>query len=223
MNEELMRIFQRNTRFPDMVRGDMRACIAAVRLGEQRMQDLAERFPRAAIADAFVQLADRSELAARKRLAETFPTGTYRFADAVDHDGHGNGPFWMRMELRVEPGKAVLDFSASDDQAPGPINYLVNPAVPRAMMSMYLLGGDRTLLLNWGSGRAIDEIILREGSLLQPKWPAPLGQRGLTMMRLLSSTMGLVNAAGGESMAANCAYVIYIARRPEYARTARPS
>ena len=32
------------------------------------------------------------------------------------------------------------------------------------------------------------------------------------MMRLLSSTMGLVNAAGGESMAANCAYVIYFAR-----------
>ena len=213
VQEELMRIFQRNTRFPEIVRGDMRACIAAVRLGEKRMQELAERFPRAVIADAFVQLADRSEQAARQRLAETFPPGTYSFADALDHDGHGNGPFWIRMELQVsENGRTVLDFSASDDQAPGPINYLVNPAVPRAMMGMYLLGGDRTLLLNWGSGKAIDEIVLRQGSLLQPKWPAPLGQRGLTMMRLLSSTMGLVNAAGGESMAANCAYVIYFAR-----------
>lgn len=212
MREEFLRIFLRNSRFPEMLRGDIRACVAAVRLGEKRLVELADRFPKATIADAFVQLGDRSEHAARKRLKETFPPGRYRFADALDHDGQGNGPYWMRMELRVEDGRTTLDFSDSDDQAPGPINYLVNPAVPRAMMSMYLLGQDPTLLLNWGAGRAIDEVILREGSMLQPKWPAPLGQRGLTMMRLLSSTMGLVNAAGGESTAANCAYVIYFAR-----------
>jgi N-methylhydantoinase B len=116
------------------------------------------------------------------------------------------------MELTVDDNGVVLDFSDSDDQAPGPINYLVNPAVPRAMLGMYLIASDPTLLLNAGAGRAIDEVVLREGSVLQPKWPAPLGQRGLTMMRLLSSTMGLVNAAGGESTAANCAYVIYFAR-----------
>lgn len=212
INEDLLRIFLRNSRFPDMLRGDIRACVAAVRLGERRLQELTNRFAREVIADAFVQLGDRSEQAARKRLKETFPPGRYRFADALDHDGHGNGPYWMRMELRVEDDRTTLDFSDSDDQAPGPINYLVNPAVPRAMMGMYLLAGDPTLLLNWGAGRAIDEIVLREGSLLQPKWPAPLGQRGLTMMRLLSSCMGLVNAAGGESTAANCAYVIYFAR-----------
>ncbi len=95
VNEELMRIFQRNTRFPEMLRGDMRACIA----------------------DAFVQLADRSEQHARKRLAETFPPGKYQFADALDHDGQGNGPYWLRMGLDVTPEKVTLDFSASDDQA----------------------------------------------------------------------------------------------------------
>lgn len=212
MDEALLRIFLRNTRFPEMLRGDLRACTAAVRLGERRLLELADRFSAATVADAFRQLADRSEAAARQRLAETFPPGRYRFADALDHDGQGNGPYWLRMELRVEDGKTTLDLTGSDDQAPGPINYLLNPAVPRAMMSMYLLGQDPTLLLNMGAGRAIDEVVLREGSLLQPKWPAPLGQRGLTMMRLLSSTMGLVNAAGGESTAANCAYVIYFAR-----------
>ena len=212
INEDLLRVFERNSRFPEMLRGDSRACIAAVGLGERRLLELTERFRPEVIADAFVQLGDRSEQAARKRLKETFPPGRYRFADAIDHDGQGNGPYWLRMELTVEDNKTTLDFSDSDDQAAGPINYLVNPAVPRAMMGMYLLGGDPTLLLNWGAGRAIDEIVLREGSLLQPKWPAPLGQRGLTMMRLLSSCMGLVNAAGGESTAANCAYVIYFAR-----------
>ena len=108
------------------------------------------------------------EQAARKKLAETFPPGTYRFAAALDHDGQGNGPYWLRMALTIaDDGKSTLDFSDSDDQAPGPINYLVNPAVPRAMMSMYLLGGDPPLLLNSGSGKAIDEIVTRLRMLIQ--------------------------------------------------------
>jgi N-methylhydantoinase B len=33
-NDELLRVFVRNSRFPDMVQGDTRASIAAIRLGE---------------------------------------------------------------------------------------------------------------------------------------------------------------------------------------------
>src|SRR5688572_7806395 len=44
INEELLRVFLRNSRFPDAVGGDMRALIAAVRLGERRLDDLVERF-----------------------------------------------------------------------------------------------------------------------------------------------------------------------------------
>lgn len=211
LNEELLRIFYRNSRFPDISQGDTRACFAAVRLGERRIVELAERFGAAVVTDAFRQLSERSQQAATERLRATFAPGRYRFTDALDHDGQGNGPYRLAMELTVDDNGVVLDFSDSDDQAPGPINYLVNPAVPRAMIAMYLLAGDPTLLLNAGAGRAIDRVVLREGSVLQPRWPAPLGQRGLTMMRLLSASMGLVNAAGGEATAANCAYVIYFA------------
>ena len=212
LNEDLLRVFYRNSRFPDMLQGDTRACFAAVRLGERRLIELADRFRADVVTDAFRQLSERSERAAKERLRETFAPGHYRFTDALDHDGQGNGPYRLSLELTVDEREVILDFSASDDQAPGPINYLVNPAVPRAMLAMYLLAGDPTLLLNSGAGKAIDKVYLREGSVLQPVWPAPLGQRGLTMMRLLSSCMGLVNAAGGESTAANCAYVIYFAR-----------
>lgn len=212
VNDELLRVFYRNSRFPDMLQGDTRACFAAVRLGERRLIELAERFGQAVVVEAFRQLSERSQRAASIRLRETFAPGRYRFADALDHDGQGNGPYRLSLELRVDDQEVVLDLSESDDQAPGPINYLVNPAVPRAMLAMYLLAGDPTLLLNAGAGKAIDRVILRDGSILQPRWPAPLGQRGLTMMRLLSSCMGLVNAAGGQSTAANCAYVIYFAR-----------
>ena len=212
VNEDLLRLFFRNSRFPDLIKGDTRACLAALRLGERRLVELAGRFGMEVVADAFRQLGVRSERAAKARLRAIIPHGQYRFSDEIETDGQGNGPFRIAMELRVGDNGVVLDFSGSDDQAPGPINYLLNPAVPRAMLGMYLLAGDRTLPLNSGAGRAVDDVILRQGSLLQPDWPAPLGQRGLTMMRLLSATMGLINAAGGSSTAANCPYVIYFAR-----------
>ena len=53
---------------------------------------------------------------------------------------------------------------------------------------------------------------LREGSLLWPRFPAPLGLRGMTMMRFLAVLNGLVNVAGGSAPAANSAYVVIMLR-----------
>src|SRR6185295_18739881 len=53
LNEEAMRIFVRNSRFPKMVTGDVRAAVAAVRLGERRLVELFERFGRARTLAAF--------------------------------------------------------------------------------------------------------------------------------------------------------------------------
>ena len=54
---------------------------------------------------------------------------------------------------------------------------------------------------------------MRPGSILQPKWPAPLGMRGVTMMRNMATCLGLLNVAtGGQAMAAHSAYVIWYLR-----------
>ncbi len=50
------------------------------------------------------------------------------------------------------------------------------------------------------------------GSLLQPRFPAPLGMRGLTMMRVLAALNGLINVAGKGAPAAHSAYVIIMMR-----------
>ena len=47
MVEELLRLFYRNSRFPEMVKGDTRASMAAIRLGERRLAELFGRFGRA--------------------------------------------------------------------------------------------------------------------------------------------------------------------------------
>ena len=133
-------------------------------------------------------------------------------------DGHGNGPFHLRLALTRERGanggddRFIFDATATDDQSPGPVNLLINPDVPGMALSMFYLGGDPAQVCNAGGPQALDEVRLREGSLLWPRWPAPLGMRGLTLMRLLAAINGLINVAGGKAPAAHSAYVISFMR-----------
>src|SRR5690349_13892165 len=122
--EELLRLFYRNSRFPEMVKGDTRASIAAIRLGERRLEELFQRFGRAATLAAFHTLIDDTERELRGKLRAILPEGEHRFTDRVDSDGHGNGPIKLRYRLKVSPERITFDASESDDQVPGPVNFL---------------------------------------------------------------------------------------------------
>lgn len=216
-NEATLAIFHRNSRFPEQSNGDMRALMASVELGAKRVGEILDRFGADVVGDAFSQLLARTQRLVRAKLAETFDYGTHRFTDAIDADGHGHGPFKMRFALTREKGldgrdRFIFDATESDDQAPGPVNYLMNRGVPGMALGLFYLGGDPAQVCNAGGPNAIDDVRLREGSFLLPKWPAPLGMRGLTTMRTISAIGGLVNAAGGKAPAANSAYVISIMR-----------
>ncbi|WP_159593353.1 hydantoinase B/oxoprolinase family protein [Chelativorans xinjiangense] len=217
VNEAALAIFHRNSRFPDQSNGDMRALMASVELGVRRVGEILDRFGPEVVADAFAQLLARTRRLVRTKLAETFDYGTHCFTDAIDGDGHGNGPFKIRFALtREKDGEGedrfIFDASETDDQAPGPVNYLMNRGVPGMALGLYYLGGDPAQVCNAGGPNAIDEVRLREGSLLLPRFPAPLGMRGLTTMRVISAIGGLVNVAKGGAPAANSAYVIGIMR-----------
>ncbi len=212
-NEATLDIFYRNSRYPDTCRGDTRALMASVDLGVRRLVEIIERFGADILADALAQLLARTETLVRRRLHETFPVGTHRFTDAIDSDGHGNGPFKIRFALtRTPDDRFIFDATETDDQAPGPVNFLMNRDVPGMALGLSFLGADPTQVCNAGGPRALDEVRLREGSLLRPRFPAPLGMRGLTMMRVLAALNGLVNVAGTPGLAAHSAYVIILMR-----------
>jgi N-methylhydantoinase B len=213
ISDELLRLFFRNSRFPEMVKGDTRASMAAIRLGERRLTELFERFGSARTRDAFERLIAETEREVRAKLRALVPKGSHAFTDTIDSDGQGHGPIKLRYRLDVTADRILLDTSASDDQVPGPVNFLMSPAVPAMVFGSYLLGEGSDSILNAGVETAIDEVIVRPGSVLQPKFPAPLGMRGVTMMRNMAACLGLLNVAtGGGAMAAHSAYVIWYLR-----------
>ena len=214
VQEDLLRVFIRNCRFPASVRGDMRALLAAVALGEKRLMELSARFGAPTLRGAFAELLSRTERVVRERMRQLVPPGRYRFADAIDDDGHGSGTVTIRYDLEAtEDGRFILDQTGSDDQTKGAVNLVLNPKAPGVLVGAYLLGGSTEVSLNAGAERLFDEVRLREGSVLQPRFPAALGQRGVTMLRNLAGYLGLLNtASGGRASASHSPYSIWLIR-----------
>ena len=67
-NEEAYRLILRNSRFPDLLRGDTKAMIAACTLGQRRLQELCQRFGREQLQAGFQAIFAQSERAIRSTL-----------------------------------------------------------------------------------------------------------------------------------------------------------
>jgi N-methylhydantoinase B len=212
-NEDLIRIFVRNTRFPDMVRGDLSAIMAAVRLGGRRAEEIAQRFGAAALEAAFAGMIDQSERALRKAFAERIPDGRYAFRDYIDSDGISECSYGVAVTVEKHGETISLDYSGSDDQAQGSINFIMDASVPKTMCGLYFTGEEPGVALNAGFHRAVGEVRTRSGSIVAPREPAPLGMRAHCLTRVSSALFGaFAKATGGNVPAASSVYVLYYLR-----------
>ncbi|MDF1790302.1 MAG: hydantoinase B/oxoprolinase family protein [Thalassobaculaceae bacterium] len=120
-DEEKLAMVLANVRGPDERRGDILAQVAATRAADRRFAEMFARYGTDEVEQAFAALHDRAERQMRAAIA-ALPDGVYEGEDFMDDDGHGGPPTAVRVTLSIAGEEAVLDFSASDDAVPGPIN-----------------------------------------------------------------------------------------------------
>jgi N-methylhydantoinase B len=73
--------------------------------------------------------------------------------------------------------------------------------------------GEPGIGMNGGFERAVSRVTTRPGTIVAPRFPAPLGLRSHSMIRVTTATMGaLAQAMGGNASAASCVYVLYYLR-----------
>ncbi|MCZ6874995.1 MAG: hydantoinase B/oxoprolinase family protein [bacterium] len=213
LNDEVWRLFARNSRFPAILKGDLRAIMASCRLGMQRFEEIFQRFGPPTVLAACDLMIQQSEAAVRQAFNTQVPDGTYSFRDYLDSDGVTEQSYSVHLTLSKSNGDISLDFRQTDDQAQGAINFIMHDSVPKFMYSLYLTADDPTVLLNQGFMAALGEVKTRPGSLVNPKFPAPLGMRSNTMLRVNNCVFGtLALATEGQTSAASPVYVIYMLR-----------
>src|SRR6266568_3420303 len=169
LQEDVLRLVLANVRTPTERRGDLNAQLAALRVGETRLGELAGRYGADLVTSGFAAILDYAERRMRRRLAE-LPPGTYRGEDFLDDDGSSDEPVRVNLAITVSPDRLVLDFAGSSAQRPGNIN-AVAPMTYSAVFFAVKILADPEIPVNAGTFRSV-ELKLPEGSFLAARPPA---------------------------------------------------
>jgi N-methylhydantoinase B/oxoprolinase/acetone carboxylase alpha subunit len=119
--KEVLALLLANVRTPDEREGDLTAQIAANRVAEARLQELVARYGRKTVGAYAAALQDYTERVVRAKL-KTIPEGDFTFEDRLDDDGFVERPVKIRARVRIQRGRAEIDFTGSAPQVEGSVN-----------------------------------------------------------------------------------------------------
>lgn len=177
LNDAALAICLNNSRTPEMNRSDLLALIAGCNAAARRVTEICERFGRDTFSGACDALLERTKVAMARIIREYIPEEKVSFTDLVDDDGLGNGPFKMVLTVWREGDVCHVDWTGTDPQAPGSINFHIHEGLCKLFFGIYLIMAfDPEILFNDGI-YDVFEMTIPEGSLLNPKFPAPLSNR----------------------------------------------
>jgi N-methylhydantoinase B len=179
-------------RIPRWNRADLNAIVAACRTAERRILELCERFGVDEYLAALDALLERNRQAMVELFRRAVPEEPLRFEDYVDDDGRGRGPYKLACSMWREGDRVVLDWTGTDPQADGPINYLLNHNILRMYFGIYMvMVFDPEIVWNDGFYPHVD-VRIPERSLLAPDRPAALSCRTHALGRVFDVLGGLL-------------------------------
>jgi N-methylhydantoinase B len=186
-NDGLWSVIRNNTRFPDLVIGDVHAQIASCRQGSERMQALCAKYGIEAVREAMALAIERTEQDARRRIQE-IPDGTYEVSQTMDEDGVQTGvPFEVALQLTVDGDTIRVAFEGTSAVRPGPVNapeYATRSSVRAAIKGVI----SPVEPANAGDSRPI-EFDLPPGLVVSPERPAPCDSYGYMCIAVWELTM----------------------------------
>ncbi len=184
-NLDLESIIAANSRTPELVLGDIRGQLGADRLGEKRVNELVGKYGRDKILAGYARLFEIGEARVRAAIAE-WADGRYEAERFVDDDGIAlEQPVRIHVVAEKRGDALHFDFSGSADQTQGPANIrppLVQAACAYALISLI----DPHMYVSSGLLHAFG-VTAREGSVLNPRFPAPVNTYNPTVHALIDA------------------------------------
>jgi N-methylhydantoinase B len=210
MNADVELLFRANSRTPDANMGDIRAMLAALRVGEQRIARIVARHGVDAVLAAEDDLVDYAERRARAVLA-ALPSGTWRFSDYLDSDVVSDLPVRLAVAVTLGDGGIHIDFTGTDPQLQAAMNIPsgghVHPWLTLRAMAL-VATRDPSVPLNAGLQRPI-RITAPVGTVVNPSRPAAVGVRHAACVRVNDLLNGALGQAAPEIMtAANSGMIV---------------
>ncbi len=195
-NEELKELILGNCRTPDANWGDFKAMVAGLNTGERRVAEMIAKFGAETFLAGTEELLANAEARAREVIA-TMPKGTYSFVDYLEDDARTAIPVRIAVAMTVRDDEVHLDFAGSDPQVAAAYNIPTggrrHPFLATALI-VYFKTRDPLIPLNAGLMRPIS-MRLPAGSVVNPDFPAAVGTRYATVIRVHDAILGCLSQA----------------------------
>jgi N-methylhydantoinase B len=173
-DREIVGIIANQIRLPEKTLGDIRAQVASLMVGTDRLDRLFTRYGADVIHQACADLLDYSERRMRKGL-EALPDGTYEAEDFIDDDGIVDKPIRVSVKLTIAGDRVIVDLSDSDPQAQGNTNSTLANTHAAAYYVLIAVV-DPHMPPNSGCYRPV-EVIAPPGTVVNPLLPGAVAAR----------------------------------------------
>jgi len=178
-NQDLFQVISDNVRFAESCLGDLRAQIAACRIGDRGLAHLVSRYGLDIFLQCVQAIWDQSEALARDQVAKMAP-GEYEAEALFDSDGVDlNQPVPLKVKVAIRDSEMTIDFSEISDQVKGSINSGESGAVAAARVAFKSLVSPFSPIDD-GCFRPL-KIIIPAGKILSATPPAPVGNWSRTL------------------------------------------
>jgi len=172
-NDDILAVIRMNVRIPERAMGDLRAQVAAVKTGEKRFLELAEKYGRDAVLGAIAAIFDAADAAARESVRQ-IPDGVYEAESFMDDDGVETGKrVPMRVKVTVAGERMTIDLTGISEEVKGFYNSGITAGRSAAQVAFKCITSGRELPINDGTFRSL-EIILPPGKVVSAQRPAPM-------------------------------------------------
>ena len=199
LQKDVQELLLLNCQVPRERLSDLRAQMAANRLGVERMQALCAKYGTDTVLAAGDALLDYAERKMRAGIA-TIPDGTYRFEDLFDNP-EIDRDLPMSCEIAVAGDEMRLHFEAPDQVRAG-LNMVYTALLSTVYYAVKTVV-DPTILPNAGLARPLT-VTAREGSIVNCTAPAAVNGRIAACQRVVDLIHGALAQVVPERVIAAC-------------------
>lgn len=185
LQEDIQRLFLLNCQVPAERISDLRAQLAANRLGSIRMTELCAKYGLETVLAAGEELMDYAERKMRAGIS-AIPDGCYTFSDVFDSEAL-DGSLDLSVTINVKGDEIALDF-VSPPQVRAGLNVVYTALLATVYYAVKTMV-DPTVLPNAGLARPIT-VTAEEGTLLRCAHPAAVDGRITACQRVVDLIHG---------------------------------
>lgn len=188
LNQDVERLILANVRQPKVTRGDLRAQVAAVNCGAERLIELAKKYGKETLHRVMKEYQAHSERRLRE-IVSRLEDGRYEWEDYIDQDpaSEAREPKKIHLTLLIEGDRLTFDFTGTDPAAKGPVSGSL-PGTYSIILAM-INGIFQEVPFNAGVIRSI-RVTAPENSLVNVQPPAPIEGMSMTFDILTSTILG---------------------------------